>query len=82
MNFFIKKTLTDHVICMNYPYESYILTHIDYVIRMTHKDHLIRMSYTDIIRKNKKHLRIFLEFCFNVGCTSNICMVHLAKPLC
>ena len=31
------------------------------------------MSYMDyVIHKNKKHLRIFLEFCFNVGCTSNM----------
>jgi len=38
------------------------------------------MSYMNyVIYKNKKHLRVFLEFCFNAGCTSNM-QVHLAKP--
>ena len=54
----------NYIICM---------IHTDYVICMTHMDHIICMKYTDyVICKNKKHLRVFLEFCFNVGCTSNI----------
>jgi len=46
---------------------------MNYVIRMTDINHVIYMRYTDyVIRKNKKHLRIFLEFYFNVGCTNNV----------
>ena len=46
---------------------------MDYVIRMSHTDHVVPMNYTDyVIYKNKKHLRVFLKFCFNVGCTNNM----------
>jgi len=40
------------------------------------------MSYTNyVIRKNKKHLRVFLEFCFNVGYTSNMPGAPSKAPL-